>query len=240
MHSKLTGQYLREKFQAFFDDRFVPYFLIVFTFWIVCLVEWTQALTGERSDPRFWLLLSLLVTVYGGLQTFRLYPQLRRHRRGGRGQATVAEVLDRMQPKGFAAFNDLSENDFDVDHIVVGPSGIYVMETKTRAVFGSGTIDYRNENELILGGRITDNHPLKQTRAAAEVVRNRLQEHFHQQYPVKPVVVFMGDWHVNRQANDVDVAVITASQLEAYFDRQQPELTSAEIAQVCAHLQRSV
>ena len=41
------------------------------------------------------------------------------------------------------------------------------------------------------------------------------------------------------QAGDFVVTVLTADQLEDYFDREQPELTSKEITHIGSHLKRS-
>jgi hypothetical protein len=235
---RLAGQSLRVKAERQFDD-FVPYLMIVFAFWIVRLVEWMQKIAGEHPTPGFWMFLSLLVTVYGGVRAFRLYPQLRNARHSERGKRRVAETLDRIRSKGFVVFHDLPEDGSKIDHLVVGPTGIYSIETKAWNVIGSRTIDYQNENEVVLGGRITDGRLLRQARGSARAVHLRLKEHLHENYWVKPLLVFLGDWRVSRQAGDFAVTVMTADQLEDYFDRGQPELTRKEIAHICSHLKRS-
>jgi len=235
---RMAGQSLRVKAERQFDD-FVPYLMIVFGFWIVCLVEWTQKIVGEHPTPGFWMFLSLLVTCYGGVRAFRLYPQLRNARLGKRGERRVAEILDRIRSKGFVVFHDLPEDGSKIDHVVVGPTGIYAIETKAWNVIGSRTIDYQTENQVVLGGRITDGRLLRQVRGAARAVHLRFKEHLHENYWVKPLLVFLGDWRVRRQAGDFAVTVMTADQLEDYFDREQPELTRKEIAHICSHLESS-
>jgi hypothetical protein len=234
---RIAGQSLREKTERQFDD-FVPYLLIVFAFWIVCLVEWVQRIAGEHPHPGLWMLVSLLVTCYGGVRAFRLYPQLRNLRLGERGERRVGEILDQVRAKGFFVYHDLPGNGFNVDHVVVGPTGIYAIETKVRN--GSGIIDYQSDNELLLGGRISDRPALRQARGSAYAVHLQLKEHLREHYWVKPLLIFLGDWRVRRAAGDFTVDVITEDQLETYFDRAQPELTSKEIAHICSHLERSV
>lgn len=233
---RIAGQSLREKAERQFDD-FVPYLMIVFAFWIVCLVEWVQKIAGEHPNPGLWMLVSLLVTCYGGVRAFRLYPQLRNLRLGERGERRVGEILDRIRSKGFVVYHDFPGNGFNVDHVVVGPSGIYAIETKARS--GSGIIDYRSDNDLLLGGRISDGPALRQARGSARAVHLELKEHLREHYWVKPLLIFLGDWRVRRAAGDFTVDVITEDQLETYFDRGQPELTSKEIAHICSHLERS-
>src|SRR4051812_25114043 len=99
--------------------------LIMFAFWMVCAVESTQRFVGQIPDPRFWTVLSLIVTVYGGLQIFRLRLHLPGHTANGTAEQKVAEILRQIGPKGFVAFHDLRGEDRKIDHVVVGPSGIY-------------------------------------------------------------------------------------------------------------------
>ena len=235
---RLAGQSLRVKAERQFDD-FVPYLMIVFGFWIVCLVEWMQKIVGEHPTLGFWMFLSLLVTCYGGVRAFRLYPQLQNARLGKPGQRRVAEILGRIRSKGFVVFHDLPENGSNIDHVVVGPTGIYAIATRAWNAIGSRTIDYQTENEVILGGRITDGRLLREVRGSARAVHLRLKKHLHENYWVKPLLVFLGDWRVSRGAGDFAVTVMTADQLEDYFDLGQPELTGKEIAHICSHLKRS-
>lgn len=234
----LAGQSLREKSERLFDDRFVPYLLfIAFAFWIVCFVEWTQKIAGAHPDPRFWMFMSILLTIYGGSRVFRLYPKLARLHVGARRQQNVAEILDRIRAKGFVTLHDVSHNGFKIDHVVVGPSGIYAIETKTRT--GSGTIEYRGDQELLLNGRINDSPAVRQARTSAQAAHLHLKQHLHECYWVNPLLVFTGDWRVQPSPRDFAIDVIIEDQLEDYFDRQQPELTGAEIAHICSHLERS-
>lgn len=229
-----VGQSLRADYDRLFDDRFVAFLVLMITFWMVCIVAWVQKIAGHNPDPRFWTLLSLFVTAYGGFQIFRLRPQLRRLRKGER---CVDEALDRIRAKGFSVFHDLPAPGFSVDHVVVGPSGVYALETKMRN--GADPIRYQNDNELLLGGKINDNPALRLTRAAAHAVQEELKEKLHEAYWVKPVLVFVGNRPVDQAMGDFSVDVITSNDLEDYFDRQQPEITDTEIAQICSQLERS-
>src|SRR3989442_10777863 len=92
---RLAGQSLRVKAERQFDD-FVPYLMIVFAFWIVCLVEWVQKIAGEHPTPGFWIFLSLLVTCYGGVPAFPLYSPL-----------PNAPLRQRREPPGAEIFHPI-------------------------------------------------------------------------------------------------------------------------------------
>jgi hypothetical protein len=216
------------------DEQLLPLLLFMFAFWIVCAVEWTQKVAGAAPDPRFWTLLSLIVTVYGGVQVFRLQGRLSHIGTSKQANKKVLEILDRVRSKGFVAFHGLAGNSRNIDHVVVGPAGVYTIEAKARS--GSGTIDYRSDNELVFAGRIKDGRPLHQARSSACAVQTRLNENLDESYRVKALVVFLGNWQVHREREDFSVDVTTADQLEDYFDTQPPELTSKEITQICSRL----
>jgi hypothetical protein len=235
---RLAGQLLRQRTEKQFDD-FVPYLMIVIAFSIVFFVEWIQKIAGENPNPGFWMILSILVTCYGGVRAFRLYPQIRNAPLGGRGERRLAEVLGRIRSKGFIVFHDLPGTESNIDHVVVGPTGIYAIEAKAWNVIGSGTIDYANESEVILGGRITDGRVLRQARSSALSINLQLREHLLESYCVKPLLVLLRGWRVRQRAGDFSVAVITADQLEEYFEGGQPELTRQDIAQICSELEGS-
>jgi hypothetical protein len=231
---RLASQSLHNEIDRLTEEQLLPLLLIMLAFWIVSAVEWTQRLAGAIPDPRFWTCLSLVVTFYGGFQIFRLrrrLPQLPRRKQGAR---QIVEILGRIRAKGFLTCHNLAEEGGNMDYVVVGPAGIYTVEAKARS--GSGIIDYRNEDELVFADRIRDGRPLREARASAQAVQNRLNEKFGASYAVQPLVVFLGDWSVHQHERGFVVDVTTADQLEDYFDTQRPELSGREIAEIAACL----
>ena len=232
-HPVLT---LREEINRLTEEQLLPILLIMFSFWIVCAVEWVQRFAGIVPDPRFWTLLSLIVTVYGGLQVFRLRGRWWRGQ-DATGEKKIALILNGIRSKGFVAFHNLPGENRNIDHVVIGPSGVYAIETKARS--GSGTISYRNDDELVFAGRIRDGGPLQHARDSARTLQVRLNEQFQETYLVKPLVVFLGDWSIDRGQGEFAVDVTTADQLPEYFAEQAPALTGGEIARISAHFENA-
>jgi hypothetical protein len=174
------------------------------------------------------------VTVYGGLQVFRLRGRWLRGQDAA-GEKKVALILNGIRSKGFVAFHNLPGENRNIDHVVIGPSGVYAIETKARR--GSGTISYRNDDELVFAGRIRDGWPLRQARDSARALQVRLNEQFPEAYLVKPLVVFLGNWSVDRSQGEFAVDVTTADQLPEYFAKQAPALTGNDIARISAHFE---
>jgi len=65
----------------------------------------------------------------------RLRPLLnkfRKYRLGFQGERYVAEELNLLMLDGYHVFHDVPFEKFNIDHVVVGPNGVFAVETKTR------------------------------------------------------------------------------------------------------------
>jgi len=206
-------------------------------FWILVLGVWIGT-TSKSSSLRFWIGLAVIATGASVIAFLRLIPKGRALVRGERGELLVAERLEELRSRGFQCFHDLVRDGFNIDHVVVGPPGGFVVETKFRS--GSGFIEFRNGEGVFVGGREEERDPLKQARGNARVVHDFIRQDAGLELWVKPLVVFVGDWKVKNTWRDTDVRVITANGIARYFDRQdQPELTKREIQLICSHLNRT-
>lgn len=69
-------------------------------------------------------------------------------RRGMSGEAEIAMILEGL-PDSFTVINDLTTPFGNVDHVVVGPTGAYVIDTKN----WRGTVTSDGKGELLLNGK---------------------------------------------------------------------------------------
>jgi hypothetical protein len=105
--------------------------------------------------------------------------------RGIRGEQSVARALRRLlraRPY-FYVINALPLRRGDIDHIVVGPTGVFAIETK--GYTGKITIA---DGALARNGFHPDRDPLRQARRAAATVRERLQRSGFRLRRVQPVL----------------------------------------------------
>ena len=101
---------------------------------------------------------------------------------GAGGEQDVGLVLARL-PQEFHVFNGLGFDFGDVDHVVVGPTGIFVVETKNHG----GTISQRG-SRLCRNGIALGRDFIRQANREAMYVKCRLSPQV--QCHVRPVVVF--------------------------------------------------
>jgi hypothetical protein len=212
-------------------ERFQPYLIIAFTLWLVGAVEIIQKTGGQGLDPRFWMAVAILITLYSGSQIFRLYPARRTFVRS-RTSGAVNDLMTRLAANGLTIYHAGCEQKEGGTYVAVGRAGIYAMEIKTGNVFGSGAVEYKTDNELILGGRISDCRPLKQARRTARQISERLGEMLQTKSAVRPLVVFMNDWRVNRSEMRSEVAVVSAAEVGQFLGQQKPILSRSEIQKI--------
>ncbi len=224
---------LRRELDRITDAQQLPVLLIMFAFWIVCAVEWIQRLLGTVPDPRFWSLISLVFTFYGGIQIFRL----------NRGRVAVRQrdprakafrVLRRACSGSRGRLHNPTHISAGLDNVLVSETGIYAVQIRHRS--GSGVIERGPEEEVIFGGRLRDGRLLEHAARAAQPLQALLATHFPNGPVVRPVVVMSGDWTVAQPSTDASVDVISVRDLLAYFGRRPVVSTPEEISQISACL----
>lgn len=90
-------------------------------------------------------------------------------RRGIQGEERVAELLAGLEPNGYLAIHDLDIGRGNADHVLVGPTGVFVIETKDW-----GGRFYPVRGRLMFNERAA-NEVVGQVRAAALAVTRRLE-----------------------------------------------------------------
>jgi hypothetical protein len=91
-----------------------------------------QALTARAGLPQAGLAgLGIAVLVAWRLR-FRPSQQARTWQRGAQGERHTARLLHRLTGDGFVVFHDLAMpgSPANVDHLVIGPSGVFVIDSK--------------------------------------------------------------------------------------------------------------
>jgi hypothetical protein len=59
--------------------------------------------------------------------------QLQLNRIGYDGELATAQELNQLMRHGYYVFHDLQAENFNIDHIVIGPAGVFAVETKSRS-----------------------------------------------------------------------------------------------------------
>jgi hypothetical protein len=159
-------------------------------------------LTGRHSDDRAW-------------------------RRGAHGEMFVGWLLGRL-PDGWYVFNDIpvGERGANIDHLVVGPGGVFTVNTKN--LTGKVWVAPR---ALLVNGRKTDYLP-KASREARRAA-TRLALVLGRPVPVRGMLAIIAeDLVVKEQPSDVFVA--SPRGVKRWLLDRPRALTDREVLAVCA------
>jgi hypothetical protein len=91
-----------------------------------------QVLATEAGLPHAGLAGLMVAVLVGWRLRFRPSEQATAWRRGAAGERRTARLLDRLVRDGYVVFHDLAipGSPANVDHLVIGPSGVFVIDSK--------------------------------------------------------------------------------------------------------------
>lgn len=142
--------------------------------------------------------------------------------KGASGEERVATVLDGLSEK-WHVFHDFEVGPFHVDHVVVGPAGVYSVETKNWR--GRVTLE---AGELLVDGRPADRAPLAQAADEAEAVKAALGR-AGWNGEVTPVLCFASDTFADGLRAAGRVTVLNMSRLVAWLCGRGVALSANEL-----------
>jgi Nuclease-related domain len=147
-------------------------------------------------------------------------PLVERHDRGATGEEQVGSLLDGLEGKGWHAIHDASLGNGNVDHILVGPAGVFTVETKSHP----GPVRVAR----IHGATIAQAQA--QQRAIARVTGVR----------VEPLIVYSRAWIDRPLARRKGVRVLPARMLPGYLDRRRRTMSSAQVGDARERVARAL
>jgi hypothetical protein len=159
-------------------------------------------------DPVF-LTSELLLLVAILVISRSVLPVVDRHERGASGEEHVGTQLQALVDSGWCVIHEAGFGHGDVDHLLIGPAGLFALETKSHP----GPIKVRS----IHGATI------QQVRAEQRVVERITGE------PVEPMLIYSRAWVDRPLACRKGVRVVPARMLVPYLKRQQPRLSDDEV-----------
>jgi hypothetical protein len=166
----------------------------------------------------------------------RLWQERANHFLGWFGERLAAEKLRPLQMEGYLVFHDVpaspGANGFNIDHVVVGPAGISIVEVKTRrkgnARSGRADHEVRFDGSALDWPWGTDGHGVQQAINEADWISKWVQERTGLRIRAKAILTLPG-WYVRETPNPA-IRVVNPSFLpDAVRGRGEILLTSKEI-----------
>jgi hypothetical protein len=220
-------------------DHLVEYAIAAGLVASVAATHWVWYLTKAPPAPWFFTVLTVIAVALVALKMAKFRRRSKRLLQAREGERAVAQHLDsELRRDGYEIFHDVPGDGFNVDHLVVGPSGVFVIETKTysKPVGRESRVAFSDGNVLIDGHRPRRN-PLNQVRSLARWARGLLLDTTGKAIPVQPVVIFPG-WFVEPMPKDCDVWVLNEKPAVTFIRNGRGRLDETTRAQVCGQIRQ--
>jgi len=155
--------------------------------------------------------------------------------KGAQGEEAVARELGFLNAD-YRVFNCIESgreallpSNGDYDHVVIGPTGIFLIETKN----WSGTITLEN-GMILYNGRKPDRPPITQAKNAASSLGTRLKEACGITAEIKPVICFATDKFTSGTAGAEGVIVCNMRDLNAVITDKRATANIGSTVQIKA------
>lgn len=181
-----------------------------------------------------------LVAFFLGRKVIALAETLWDYRLGFTGERVVGEELNQLLSQGFRVFHDVPFDGFNLDHVVVGPPGVYCIETKARRkpadLKGSDKAAVTFDGEkLIYPKGNWDTKALDQARRNARTLEKWLTDACGERIVAHAILTLPG-WFVTRRAVS-DVNVLNPQEIKNSFpDRPKHPLLPDQIQRLAHQL----
>jgi hypothetical protein len=184
-----------------------------------------QVLAAQAGLPYGGLVGLAVAALVGWRLRFRPSEQARTWQRGADGERHTARLLERLTGDGFVVFHDLAVPDSpaNVDHLVIGPSGVFVIDSKQ----WSGSV-HQGADGLVWHNHYPLDRTLETVRWEADTIGRLLGTRIHpllcvhgahvqggglhaQGVAVVPAYLLRGALGDDRVLSDADVALLAVT-----------------------------
>jgi len=199
---RLPGQSLRDKIESTKEEFDTNLLIMIFMPVIMFSIHLSQSYFGNAPESWSRIAVSLIVVtgvvVYFLRRLIKNRKDLMKLRLGLDGEIAVAQLLDPLKRHGFYVYHDFQAKGFNIDHVLVGPNGVFAVETKARSKpdRGNNTADAKltfDGTQLIFPDH-RESAPIDQAKRQAKWLSQWISSAVGESIPVTPLLVIPGWW----------------------------------------------
>ncbi len=238
---RLPGQSLVEAREKLFEDAFdTPVLMAVFMI-VMAALEWARLYWDIQPSPVIFSIAASFMIGFAVWRIWQVYPQVQALKQGIEGEKAVGQFLERLREDGYQVFHDVVGVGFNVDHVLIGPAGVFTIETKTwsKPAKGEARISF-DGLQLMVNGRKPDRAPIVQARAQTAWLKSLLLESTGRTFDVFPVVLFPG-WYIEQSNSSLNtIWVLEPKALTKFLKNKSRALEAEDVNLASYHLSRSI
>lgn len=236
-----AGQSLQIRLlETVIDKKLFP--IIVITLLVILTaLEWLRVYIYIPNLHWLYTVIIIIFTIYFLIYWKKNNREIENIKLGLEGEEIVAEKLNDLRQFGYKVYNDIVADGFNIDHVLVGPAGVFTVETKT----------YRKDNskdcQIYYDGQIIkiDNFdiskmkdPIKQAKGEKYWLEKKLNKYFNN-LNVRPVVVFPG-WYINLSISRAEVMVCNENSLISMIKKKKTVLNIDQINRISNYIENYI
>lgn len=246
------GESLREEIQRLdekLNENLIGFVIMCF---VIGFTTWQSSLQQKSISWAMWaviLTIGYAICAIYGVRAFRALRLKHDYELGFLGERAVGEELNQMLVRGYEVFHDVpfegrpGSKNFNIDHVAIGPGGVFVIETKTRRKQPKNGQDSPRNIVEFDGTRLIfpwggDDFGIKQARANAGTLSAWLQKAVGFEIEAIPILALPG-WSVERKGRG-DVRVVSGREICSAFPgmNAKPALSVHQIKQIAFQLEQ--
>jgi len=234
------GQSTEEARRKLIEDKFEEPGLMAAFLIALAALEWARYAMNLPPKPWIFTVVAFAGIAYASWRLWRVRPRLRALRQAIDGEKAVGQFLERLRENGYKVFHDIVGENFNLDHVIIGPAGVMTIETKTwTKPTPNAQVEFDGE-ELTVGSLQPDRNPVIQAKAQASWLRRVLEESTGRKFDVRPVIVFPG-WFVQQSGERPrNLWVLEPKALPGFLAHEPRALADEDINLASFHLSRFI
>lgn len=237
---RYPGQSLDEKindtaYDVIFTNLTISLFLVIYTAY-----QWYEQEFNKKPEPILWAIFAAISIIYTIIKFIWVRKDIANMKLGRDGEREVGQYLEELRFEGYYVFHDLLGDNFNLDHIIIGPAGAFTIETKTwrKPIKGEAKIIYDGEKVLI-NGYSPDKNPIIQAGAQKDWLEKVIREITGKNIPVRAVVLYPG-WFIESRKRDANIWVLEPKAFPKYLKNERQILENNEVNDISFQLSRYI
>lgn len=238
---RTPGESLRHRIDDMTDDMmsYLPMMPLMPLFFYAVHVSFSYFGGAEESALRTALSIGLGFSflLHPAVKMSKLFKTRTRLRLAYESELAVGQELDQLMLHGYQVFHDFPADGFNIDHIVVGRSGVFAVETKGRSkpTTGNGCSDAKvvYDGDCLRFPGWTESKPILQSKRQADWLRKWLSRATAESVNVFPVLAIPG-WCVERVRPN-GIAVLNPKNFLFYAKHIRGEPLSEKVVKRVSH-----
>jgi hypothetical protein len=237
----VPGQSLDAQIQDELYDKVLAYILLASFMVVFAGLEWLRMFFNSKPAPKTYTAMAVLTIAYCAWRIKKGTPEIKKLILGRTGERAVGQYLEEhLRPIGCNVLHDIPGDGFNIDHVVIGPTGVYSIETKTHSKPAKGQANVQYDGKTVtVNGFKPDRDPLVQAKAGARSLAELIERSSGLKIFVRPVVLYAG-WYIDKQPEGAEVWVLNEKALPAFISNAKKILPPEDVSLITFHLKRFV